>query len=533
MYFDENASNILRATQPPLTLPPKQYMNAFVNRVSSEIQIAGASGKVLIVGVSGGPDSVALITSLTSLKESLNLKLYVAHVDHSLRTNSKIDKAFVSELAKQLQLPYSTKRVNVISFASRHRLSIEQAARELRYKFFADLVREKNAGAIVLGHTKDDQAETILLHIVRGAGLRGLAGMTLSSYMDQSDRCIEIIRPLLSIERSETQAFCKFIRVLPRYDETNTNQTNPRNYVRLGLLPELTKLNPRAKSAILRLGEIAARDLDYIDSNVNQIWNQVVSSTPEFIKINRLELLKHHPSMQFHLLRRAYNYFLEKGKSLEARHLDSMVNAMTKGTPKFMELPNKIYFHLNGEVASMGGNSNLIRLPRIQGSHPISTLGETVVPYSNQEQLTTDNCLVWRFQANLIDGPATLEPNPLIAQLDYEKLGSSSIIRSRLPGDHFSPLGANNRAKDTKKSQTTPGIINNKRYHQKKLQDFFINSKIPVGIRDSIPLVVSDTGIAWVVGWRIAEWARVTPKTKHTLRLQGYPPLDGLTKSSS
>ena len=532
MSFDGKPLDKVFASHPSTSNYKRLFVESFVEEVSSSIMNTESTGKTLVVGVSGGPDSTALLVSLFSLRKKLGINLHVAHLDHCLRKTSKNDELFVSNLAKELDLPYSTKRINVKLFASRHTLSIEEAARKVRYKFFSDLLKEIDGHAIVLGHTKDDQAETILLHLVRGSGLRGVRGMSFSSYyLNKSGDKVKLIRPLLSLERRETQDFCKLLRIFPRFDETNTDPSIPRNYIRLKILPMLALLNPQVNSAFIRLGETATRDLDYIESDLDQIWDQLITEEPGSLKFQRSKLLSHHLSIQFHLLERAYAS-LHKGRgTLTTSLLKQVIKAVKTLRPKTIELPGGIGLKLTDQSVILINNSKRLTFPTILGSHRMNTQGQTIVPYSNNEQEPTKKFPDWKFRAQFVTKDGPLSSDPLVAYLDFEKLGVPLAIRSRTPGDRFSPLGIRDITLIPDNHQPIFEPIGNNVSRGKKLQDFLINSKVPVEIRDSIPLVISKGNVAWVVGWRIAEWARVTAKTKQILRLQGYPPIDGLVKA--
>lgn len=514
-----------------LPKPGIAFLENFTERVSSAVKSEGLAEKTLVVAVSGGPDSTALLLSLFSLRRKLGLTLHVAHLDHCLRTNSQDDQLFVARLAEELGLSYSTKKLNVRETASLHNTSIEEEGRDVRYKFLTDVVNETNADAMALGHTKDDQAETILLHLIRGSGLRGLGGMTISSsYSDPDGSSIKVFRPLLPFERGETKEFCKHSGVFPRTDETNSDQSNSRNYIRLHLLPKLGNLNPKVKAAILRISEIARRDLSYIDTNLDKVWNTLVDSDLDFLRINRPRLIEHHESIQFHLLQRAFSE-VQCGKgSLSSIQLEIFVESVNSSFPKMFELPGGIYVKLDDKFVTLTRNPLMFVSPGIASLHLLNQEGETFVPYASQDHGNVQKIQGWTFESRILNDMESIEPNPFVAYLDYEKLSPPIVIRSRRPGDLFSPLGVKKEGPNKTKSAKSNGKTHTKNHRGKKLQSYLINAKVPVDIRDSIPLVIAGDKVVWVVGWRIAHGARITQQTKKVLQIKGYPILTGLGK---
>jgi tRNA(Ile)-lysidine synthase len=188
---------------------------------------------MLVVAVSGGPDSLALLHSLNALQEPKNLRLHVAHIDHGLRPTSHDDAAFVERTADALGLPCTVIAVEVGSG------SPEAAARDARYGALARIAAEQGADAIAVGHTMDDQAETVLMHIVRGSGLTGLRAMSvLGDLPTNSESSTKVFRPMLGVRRTETAAYCDELGLTPIFDHTNLDTGIPRNFLRLEAIPQ-------------------------------------------------------------------------------------------------------------------------------------------------------------------------------------------------------------------------------------------------------------------------------------------------------
>ena len=218
-----------------------------------------APGSSFVVAVSGGPDSLCLLHAIYNIREELDLSLYGAHLDHGLRGEASAkDAEFVAETFARLDIPLSLETADVPAFRTEHRLSVEEAARKVRYEFLARVATERQADAIALGHTADDQAETVLMHVIRGSGLSGLRGMEGVSRSHSNTGNPVLVRPLLGVTREETVDYCRELKLEPRHDESNLSTELKRNRVRLELLPMLESYNPRIRDALVRLSQSSA-----------------------------------------------------------------------------------------------------------------------------------------------------------------------------------------------------------------------------------------------------------------------------------
>ena len=190
--------------------------------------------KVLPVAVSGGPDSICLLHVLNALKDKLGIRLNILHLDHQIRGDESVsDALYVSELACSLGIPATIKSSDVTGYKNKYKLTLEEAAREVRYGFFADAAQELGADRIAVGHTRNDNVETILMHIIRGTGTRGLRGLRPENVWQLGDKQVAVVRPLLEISREETQEYCRVYNLQPREDSTNLSLSPLRNKVRL------------------------------------------------------------------------------------------------------------------------------------------------------------------------------------------------------------------------------------------------------------------------------------------------------------
>ena len=481
-----------------------RVVSAFHRRVRAALEQSGpAAGKSLVVAVSGGPDSMALLHALCHLRRDLGLELHGAHLDHGLRGDaSEADARFVAETFRRLGIAFTLEQSDVPSFRRKHRLSLEQAAREVRYAFLGRVALEQHADAIALGHTADDQAETVLMHILRGSGLAGLRGMETASRRVLSGKETVLLRPLLLVSREETAEYCRALGLEPRLDESNLSLEPKRNRIRTQLLPLLKGYNPAVGDALLRLSRSASRDLEYMEGEVDGVWADTVSHLDGGVAVDRDAFSRLAPAIRSHLLRRAVTEGKGGPEDIEQSHVDAMARLMAGPAGRSLDLPGGLRFSVSYAQATLTSSErDQCPLPALDGEHALKVPGKSLLAG-------------WRIEAHVLDrrrdeetssfSQGALEESPAVhtAVLDYGALGGQLRVRPRRPGDRFQPLGMS---------------------QAKKLQDFMVDSKIPRPWRDRVPLVVSPTGIVWVVGWRIAEWARVRDDTHRQLELRFIP----------
>ncbi len=243
------------------TLTPSRSLRARVRRFIRDHSLLPEGGRVL-VGVSGGPDSTCLLLTLAALRRSLRFELHAAHFDHRLRGQRAATREarFVRSLTDALGVPLHCGAGDVRAHARAGRLSLEEAARELRYRFLAEAAHEAGCQAVAVGHTRDDQAETVLLHLLRGSGLRGLAAMAASAAWPLSGGhdAPRLVRPLLGLSRTDTEACSREAGIKPVQDPSNRSTAHLRNRIRRELLPLLRRYNPRIEDALLRMADAAA-----------------------------------------------------------------------------------------------------------------------------------------------------------------------------------------------------------------------------------------------------------------------------------
>jgi tRNA(Ile)-lysidine synthase len=491
-------------------------------------------GARLVVAVSGGGDSLCLLGALLALRASGHRlapgELIVAHLDHGLRgEESNADARYVQRLASDLGLTCVIERAEIApeTFSEDH-------ARQMRYAFLRRVAVEHDAERIVTGHTRDDQAETILLHWLRGGGLAGLRGM--APLHD------DIARPLLDVTHAQTLAYCAAVGWQPREDSSNRDPRFLRNRIRHELLPLLETYNPGIRDLLVRNGVLLAADDDYLDAQAQSAWDKIAEVNTYLLGKNNirgsvrlhLEPLRALPAAIRHrLYRAAARNLLCADVALEARHilaLDKLLaNRRTGAT-----------LHLVGGLRAQLAYDALIFTTSSGSPSPTrgGGRGERAAPPSTAHTDTTKTWrlsvpgvvempeLGWRIRAWRIEGvpgsedAGELPPAPTLpaltfadrpaelgraesrVYLDAAATGDTLTVRAWRPGDRFRPLGLDG---------------------EKKLQDYFTDAKTPRELRVRIPLVFNADHLVWVAGLRIDDRVRLTPTTQAVIALQLEP----------
>jgi tRNA(Ile)-lysidine synthase len=456
-------------------------------RVSAFIRYKGLTGVRLVVAVSGGPDSVCLLHILANLKDELCLSLHIAHLDHQLRAESASDACYVKSLAASLDIPATLGRTDVQAFHLEKKLSLEEAARIKRYEFLGEVSEEFGTEYIAIGHTQDDHLETILLHIIRGTGTRGLVGLKPLTPWTVEGHPITLVRPMLDITRRETEDYCQQLGLSPRLDETNLSQAPLRNKIRLKLLPLLQSYNTGIGDALLRLSRNAREEHEYLDNQTLTFWDRVVQKQGDIIRLDKEVLLSLPPVLQRYLLRRAIERLLGTLKDIESRHIEEIMSALSLATGQHIDLPYGLVFSVDYDNYWLGRAEDVPNpFPHFTGTYHLNVPGTTDVPG-------------WLVNAVFVQGSSGQGVNGLAVDLDAEKTGQGLIVRTRQPADRFQPLGMASI---------------------KKLGEFMVDAKIPRRWRADIPVVASKEQIIWLVGYRPDERVKVTPETKRVLRLE-------------
>lgn len=436
-------------------------------------------GDRVLVGVSGGPDSVCLLHILNRCRKEMALSLHVVHINHGIRKReSKREEKFVSHLAGRMGLPITVKSLNVPSYARKKRLTIEEAARDMRYSAFEQLAGKLNAKKIALGHTASDQVETVLMHLLRGSGPQGLSGIPPVRKLGST----AVVRPLIEVNREEILNYLKKNNLTFCLDSSNRKTEYFRNKVRLKLLPLLRKnYNENIDGALLRLSEILKEENAYWERVVERVLGKVVSWESEKILIDFKKFLRYNVAVQRRVLYRLFGGIVSLSQIEAIRNL---AQKSSQGKRIYLgkrfsvrKEGNFLIFSSSPERRFKKFNYSL----RVPGKNEIEGLNLTL-------------------NTRIVDFYPVSEKKTNTAYFDIDKINFKKLLlRNRREGDRFRPFGLRGT---------------------KKLSDFFIDRKIPRRLRDRVPLLVEGEDILWVVGIRRADKARITEDTKKILEVR-------------
>jgi tRNA(Ile)-lysidine synthase len=440
--------------------------------------------------VSGGPDSLCLLDALARA----NIPVIAAHFNHHLRPESDADAHFVQQQAAKYRVPLVYGEAAVAAIAAQRRLSTEEAAREARYTFLFAQAALHQAQSVVTAHNADDQVETMLMHLLRGAGLAGLRGMSAYALPNPWSHTIALARPLLGVWRSQILQYCEQNHLTPVFDQTNADTTLFRNRLRHELIPLLETYNPRARQHLWQTAQLLAQDYSLISHQTRQAWEACcLAQTPSQINLHAERLQNLPRPLQHYVLRHAIELLRPGLRDIDfetiARGADFVMHP-----PRTRQCDWKAGLRLVWEADSiwvMDADSALPKgaWPQIEaGSHTLPIPGELAIGNG------------WRLRAEIAPPPADAAQNVDPFQAWISLPGESTLlVRSRTPGDRFQPLGF-----DT---------------HSMKLSDFMINLKLPRRARECWPLVCAGDRIVWVAGYRVAQCAAVLPGAPWALHL--------------
>jgi tRNA(Ile)-lysidine synthase len=487
-------------------------------------------GARLVVAVSGGADSLCLLGALLALRGRGHRfapgELIVAHFDHGLRAEeSRDDAEFVQRLTSELGVVCVTGHPDA-PYSTDLRISIEDWARRTRYAFLRRVAAEHEAERVVTGHTRDDQAETILLHWLRGSGLAGLRGMAPLHG--------DIARPLLDATHAQTVAYCAALGWQPREDSSNADPRFMRNRIRHELLPLVETYNPGIRELLVRNGELLADDEAYLTEQAQKAWTEVVETCADSLCLYRQSLLELPPALRHRLYRNAVHRLTNAEITLEARHIVALDKQLVDShTGSILRLPGDL-------SASLSYDALVFR--NVAATDPRESARADVVAAGHSGAVLTARApqiwsltvpgvvempeIGWRIRAWRIAGvpgsedASELPPAPELPSLsfadrpaevgraesrvylDASTIGETLAVRTWQPGDRFRPLGMSG---------------------EKKLQDYFGDAKVSRELRGRLPLIFNADHLVWVAGLRIDDRVRLTPTTQAVVALQLEP----------
>ena len=463
-------------------------------------------GSLVIVGVSGGADSLCLLHALQALAPENEWRLHVAHLNHQLRgAAAQADADFVRDIARQWNLPGTIESRDVAAVAHHHKLSLEEAARQVRYGFLSEIAQTHHSDVIAVAHNADDQTESVLMHLLRGSGLAGLRGMLpkmlLEEYRIQKAESetqspktkIHLVRPLLEISRSAIEDYCQQHNLHPRLDATNADTTYFRNRLRHELLPTLETYNPNIRSILRRTADVIAAEYEILQAHINYAWDMtVVVESVTAVTFNLLLWREQPIGVQRALLRRAIQQLRPPLRDIDFGHIEAAIEILQRAqTGDQVTLPHNVLLEVSYDTFTISPREEWAppdwpQLPEGLTSLAINVPGVTPLPES-----------AWRLEAEILAGE--VEPTGgVTALLAADSLPGPLVIRPRTSRDRFHPQGM-------------PSPV--------RLKDWMINAKVPRAIRDRLPLITSADQIVWVPGFRVGQPFLVTRQTQHFIKL--------------
>jgi tRNA(Ile)-lysidine synthase len=327
------------------TTTSKDFFNAVEATINKFNMLAQTDS--ILIAVSGGPDSVALVLTLLEFKEKYDLTIAIAHVNHMLRGEESLrDEAFVKQLADKFSLPFHLEQVDVKTYAKTHGLSIEEAGREVRYDFFKHLSKSHGYKKVVTGHHKNDNAELVLMNLLRGSGSKGLCGIP-------PVRDHRYLRPLIQVSKKQITAFLEDLRQDYMFDSTNEDTSYLRNRIRYELLPHLkSEYNPEITEALNRLSYILSREEEYLDIETNKFFKEcLLKIDSACVTFSKSVLARLHPAMQNRVLRKGIRIIKNDLKRISYVHMNDIIDfCFNKSSGVSLDLPGQIRVYKKRDV---------------------------------------------------------------------------------------------------------------------------------------------------------------------------------------
>lgn len=447
-------------------------------------------GDTVLIAVSSGPDSVCLLHVLKQLQDEYNLSLHIAHLNHGFRgEEAEEDAKFVQDMGESLGIPVIAEFSDVPAYARERRLSKQEAAREVRYRFFSAAADKTGSDRIALGHTADDQAETFLMRLLRGSGSHGLSGIPPVRE--------KIVRPLIGVFREEIREYLSENDIRYRTDSSNLTPVYLRNKIRLELIPLLAKeYNPNIMDTIIRSLNILRDEDIFLDNYVRKIFRDMVINESEGVIQFDVQRVN---SCDEPVKRRLVRYAVEsvkgsEGIALSFQHVEEALCLLNNDKVGEIDFPAGVVAERRGDIFSIYLKSAVTSTPPY--AYTVSVPGDTIVHEAGMKI----NVKI-RTPPFLKEGlPDKTETGRDTAYFDISRFSEPLIIRNRRDGDFFCPQGMGGK--------------------RKKIKEYFIDLKISRREREKIPVLTSPDGIMWVIGYRGDERFRVTPETEKILEVR-------------
>jgi len=464
-------------------------MTSFLKNIDKVLEGLIAPGDKVLVGVSGGADSIALLHVLHWFSRIKNYGLIVVHINHMARgKDSDADADFVGSVAKELKLPFYLKKIDIEIERLQLKTSFQDAARIIRYQFFEETLKAVGGNKVALGHSADDQVETILMNIIRGTGLKGLAGIPqVRGY---------IIRPFLEVHRKDLEIYLKENDISFRDDLSNLDKKYLRNRIRHELIPNLETYNPAIRKCLQEMSGIAREEDSLLSEMTRDIFRQKVrflEDSEENIVWDIDDFQSYPIALRQRLVREIFCRITGDMQAITAHHVQQIINLFNcPKAGKVLNIPRGVTVTCSYDsilftklVDDICENGSLVT--------PIAVPGTTELLEGHIRRVQTQIFADKRDLSSLDTGRQ--------AFFDLEKTGFGIQARFFRAGDRFCPLGMTGN---------------------KKLKSFFIDRKVPRSMRSQIPILTNaDDDIIWVYGQRISHFYRVTDKTEKVLFIEG------------
>lgn len=432
------------------------------------------TGDKIVVGVSGGPDSLCLLHVLRTIGLDSGYKLYAAHLNHQFRgKDAEEDAGFVEELCRQWEIPAFIETFDVPAYIEKTGLSPEEAGREIRYRLFDKVLDKVGACKIAVAQNLNDQAETILMRFMRGSGIEGLKG--IEPVRDN------IVRPLLEIDRRRIEEYCSENKLNPRIDKTNLEPVYNRNKIRLELIPYIeNNFNPNIMRSLVRFSNLVKEENEFLEEEAGKAFKAVAKLENDRVTMNIQESRSLHIALRRRLVRRAVEKLANTLNGYDFKHFESIVELFEKPTGAAVVLPQRLKAYVSYD--------KLILAKNIEKADK-KCYYKLKYDYDNIVETENGRITIERIKAEELGGiPKEKER----VYIDGSKIKEGLVLRNREPGDVFSPIGMKG---------------------SKKLKDYLIDEKIPRETRDKIKLIADGSEIVWIVGGRLSEKYKVTDRT--------------------
>lgn len=466
-------------------------------------------GDRIVLGVSGGADSVCLFHVFLQLMPFFNLSLFVVHVNHGIRgEEAEEDEAFVKELCENAKVPFWCVKADIPAIAKMEGITEEEAGRKVRYEAFYKCVEKNKCNKIAIAHNKNDNAETMLFHLFRGSGVKGLTGI--------SPKRDVIIRPLLCVTRKEIETYLEQQNISFRTDRTNLTQDYSRNKIRHRILTfAQEEINIKAIEHMAHTANQLRLMENYLEKNVDLAYNRlVICNKDNSFRMKVKELQQEDLIMQQGIIRKVFYQLANQLKDIDAVHIDLVLELLTKEVGKRLHLPYGIQAEKGYEYITMSVNhsrqdkkdsNKTSAKEEIAGfEHVLNIPGDTYIPEINHSFRTR----IIKYKKNLI-----IPQDGYTKWFDYDKINNTVLIRSRNSGDYIQIDSKGNNSKESN------ALLSNSPWSRKKIKSLFIDEKIPREERDLVPLVADGSHIMWVVGNRISEAYKINEDTKAILEI--------------